>query len=66
MKKVLFNLTEDQYKRLEALAKKQGVTKSEALRRALELYQLFRQTEKEGGEWRKKSKDGQETIMQVL
>ena len=66
MKKVLFNLTEEQYGKLEALAARMGVSKSEALRRALEIYQIVKSAQEDGAEFRKRSKDGEDTIVQII
>ncbi|MBI4082775.1 MAG: ribbon-helix-helix protein, CopG family [Candidatus Lambdaproteobacteria bacterium] len=66
MKKVLFNLTEEQYARLERLADRMGVSKSEALRRAIELYQYVKEAQKEGAEITKRSKEGQEKVVEIL
>ena len=66
MKKVLFNLTDEQHTQLEGLAKKMGVSKSEALRRSIAIYQFVKDAEEEGAEIRKRSKDGEETVVQVL
>ncbi|KKL71536.1 hypothetical protein LCGC14_2093930 [marine sediment metagenome] len=49
MKEVIFNLTEEQDERLARLAKKMGVDKTEALRRAIELYRLIEEQRKEFG-----------------
>jgi len=66
MKKVLFNLTDEQHRRLEDLARRMGVSKSEALRRAIEIYQIVKDAQAEGEEIRKRSKDGEETIVQIV
>lgn len=66
MKKVLFNLTEEQHRRLEELAKRMGVSKSEALRRAVEIYQIIKDAQAEGSEIRKRSKSGEETVVQII
>ncbi len=41
MKKAIFTLMDEQYARLEKLAAKQGVSKAEALRRAIILWHLI-------------------------
>jgi predicted DNA-binding protein len=66
MKKVLFNLTEEQHSRLEQLAKRMGVSKSEALRRAVEIYQIIKDAQAEGAEIRKRSKNGEEIVVQII
>ena len=66
MKKVIFNLSDEQDARLKKLAKRMGVSKSEALRQAIELYQIFREAQQKGDEIRKRNKGGEETIIQIL
>lgn len=66
MKKVIFNLSDEQDARLKKLAKRMGVSKSEALRQAIELYQIFREAQLKGDEIRKRNKDGEETLIQIL
>ena len=66
MKKVLFNLTEAQHQKLEELAKRMGVSKSEALRRSVEIYMIIKDAQAEGDEIRRRHKDGEETVVQVI
>ena len=66
MKKVIFNLSEEQDERLGKLAKRMGVTKSDALRRAIELYHLVKEFQEEGIELRKRTKEGEETIVEFI
>jgi predicted transcriptional regulator len=66
MKKVLFNLSEDQYQKLEELAERMGVSKSEALRRAVEIYKFIKDAQAEGSEIRKRDKKGGEISVQIL
>ncbi len=66
MKKVLFNLTEEQYERLGNLAKSMGVSKSEAMRRAIEIYQMIKEAKKEGAEITRKEKDGTERLVEFV
>jgi len=66
MKKVIFNLSDEQDARLTKLAKRMGMSKSEALRQAIELYHIFREAQKKGDEIRKRNKDGEETLIQIL
>lgn len=66
MKKVLFNLTDEQYERLGNLAKSMGASKSEALRRAIELYQFFKEAKLEGAEFTRRDKDGTERIVEII
>lgn len=66
MKKVLFNLTEVQYERLDKLAQSMGTTKSEALRRAIELYRFFNEAKNEGAEFTRRDKDGSERIVEII
>lgn len=42
MSKVVFNLSEEQFARLDRLAKRLGVSRVEALRQSIELYQINR------------------------
>ena len=66
MKKVLFNLSEEQYDRLAKLAKSMGVSKSEAMRRAIELYMLFKQWKAEDEEIIRRSKGGTERFVEII
>ena len=66
MKKVLFNLSEEQYEELGKLAKQMGISRSEALRRAMELYAIVKKAKAEGDEIRKHTKGGEEVVMEVL
>lgn len=66
MKKVIFNLTEEQNERLESLARRMGVSKSEAMRRAIELYRNFREAKEEGVEFTKRDKDGNERVVEII
>ncbi len=66
MKKVLFNLSEEQYERLGKLAKSMGVSKSEAMRRTIELYLLFKEAKEEGAEFSRKDKDGTEKFFEII
>jgi predicted DNA-binding protein len=66
MKKVLFSLSEDQYEKLEMLAKRMGVSKSEALRRAVEIYKFIKDAQAEGAEIRKRDRKGGEISVQIL
>lgn len=66
MKKVLFNLTDEQNERLERLASSMGVSKSEALRRTIELYLMFKEGKEEGAEFTRRDADGRERIVEVL
>ena len=66
MKKVLFNLTESQFERLDELAKKMGVSRSEALRRAMELYAIMKKAKDEGDEIRKRTKGGEEVVVEFV
>ena len=66
MKKVLFNLTEEQYERLGNLAKSMGVSKSEAMRRAIEIYQMIKEAKQEGAEITRKEKDGSERLVEFV
>jgi predicted DNA-binding protein len=66
MKKVLFNLTDEQNERLERLAKSMGVSKSEALRRTIELYLMFKEAKEEGAEFTRRDKAGRERVVEIL
>lgn len=66
MKKVLFNLTDEQNERLERIAASMGVSKSEALRRTIELYLLFKEAKEEGAEFTRRDLDGRERIWEVI
>lgn len=66
MKKVLFNLTEEQYERLGNLAKSMGISKSEAMRRAIEIYQMIKEAKQEGAEITRKEKDGSERLIEFV
>jgi predicted DNA-binding protein len=66
MKKVLFNLTEEQYERLSRLAKAMGVSRSEALRRTIELYAMFKEAKEEGAEFTREDKDGSRRIVEII
>lgn len=66
MKKLLFNLTEDQFDSLEQLAQQMGVSKSEALRRAIGLYEAVKRALREGSELRLADKDGSERVVQLI
>jgi predicted DNA-binding protein len=66
MKKVLFNLTDEQNERLERLAKKMGVSKSEALRRTVELYLMFKEAKEEGAEFTRQDKDGTRRLVEII
>ena len=66
MKKVLFNLTDEQHEKLKALAARMGVSKSEALRRAVEIYMFVKDAYEEGGEIRMRNKDGEESVVQII
>ena len=66
MKKVLFNLTEEQYERLAKLAKSMGVSKSEAMRRTIELYLFVKEAKAEGAEFSRKDKDGTERFVEII
>ncbi|MCH8887615.1 MAG: ribbon-helix-helix protein, CopG family [SAR324 cluster bacterium] len=66
MKKVLFNLTEEQYERLGRLAKSMGISKSEAMRRAIEIYQMIKEAKQEGAEITRKEKDGSERLIEFV
>ncbi len=66
MKKVLFNLTEAQYERLDNLARAMGVTRSEALRRAIEVYHFIKEAKNEGDEITRKDKDGNERVVEII
>ena len=66
MKKVLFNLSEEQYDRLAKLAKSMGVSKSEAMRRTIELYSFVKEAKAEGAEFSRKDKDGTERFVEII
>jgi len=66
VKKVLFNLTDEQNERLERIAASMGVSKSEALRRTIELYLLFKEAKEEGAEFTRRDLDGRERIWEVI
>ena len=66
MKKVIFNLSEEQDERLGKLAKKMGVTKSDALRRAIDLYQFVKEAQADGSVFKKQSKDGEESFIEII
>ena len=66
MKKILLNLTDEQFARLEALAAKMGVTKSEALRTAVRTYDVFRTAQERGDEWRRRSRSGEEVVVEFI
>jgi predicted DNA-binding protein len=66
MKKVLFNLTEDQYERLQTLSNELGMSKSETLRRAIVLYQMIKEAQQEGAEFTKRDKAGDEKIVEFI
>lgn len=66
MKKVIFNLTEEQDARLGKLAKHMGVTKSEALRRSIELYHFFKEAQQEGSKFKRLDKDGVESFVEII
>lgn len=66
MKKVLFQLTDDQYARLQGLASRMGVTTSEALRRAIDVYQFIKEAQEEGAEIRKRSKSGEDSVVHII
>ena len=66
MKKVLFNLSEEQYDRLAKLAKSMGVSKSEAMRRTIELYLFVKEAKAEGAEFSRKDKDGTERFVEII
>ena len=66
MKKVLFNLTEDQYERLGRLAKAMGCSKSTALRRSLELYLLMKRWDEEDKKIIARDKNGVEELLVIL
>lgn len=66
MKKLLFNLTDEQYEELAQLAKQMGVSKSEALRRAIILYEAVKQAQREGSELRRVDRDGTERLVQLI
>ncbi len=66
MKKVLFNLTDEQYERLGNLTKSMGVTKSEAMRRTIELYLVMKEAKQEGAEISRRDKDGTKRIMEII
>lgn len=66
MKKVIFNLTEEQDEKLGSFAKKMGVSKSEALRRSIELYHFFKEAQQEGSKFKRQDKDGQESFIEII
>jgi len=66
MKKVLISLTEEQFQRLEALAAKMGVSKSEAMRIAVKTFDVFRTAEERGDEWKRKSPSGEEIVVKFV
>jgi predicted DNA-binding protein len=66
MKKVLFNLTDEQNERLERLAKSMGVSKSEALRRTIELYVMFKEAKVEGAQFTREDKDGTRRLVEII
>ena len=66
MKKVLFNLTEEQVECLDALSKKMGVSRSEALRRAMELYAIMKIAKDQGDEIRKRTKGGEDVVIGIV
>jgi metal-responsive CopG/Arc/MetJ family transcriptional regulator len=66
MKKVLISLTEEQYQRLEALAAKMGISKSEAMRIAVRTFDVFRTAEEQGDEWMRRSASGEEIVVKFI
>jgi predicted DNA-binding protein len=66
MKRVIFNLSEEQDARLTELADRMGVSKAEALRRAIEIYQFIKDAQEGGDEIRTRGKDGKETTLRIV
>ena len=65
MKRVLFHLTEEQYQRLGKLASRMGVSRSEALRYAIEVYAFVKNSYEEFDMGRERDA-GEPTIVEVL
>jgi hypothetical protein len=66
MKKVLFNLTDEQFARLKKLADRMGVSTSEALRRSIQVYQFVKESQQKGAEIHARSKDGKDTVVEII
>ena len=66
MKKVIFNLTDEQDEKLGRFAKHMGVSKSEALRRAIELYHFVKESQLAGSKFKRQDKDGQESFVEII
>lgn len=65
MPKVTIILTDKQHVQLERIAVKAGVSKSVALKHALELYQLCKEINGTGGEWVNLNRRGGETVVRI-
>jgi len=66
MKRVVFHLTDEQYERLKALAKRMGVSKKEALRRAVEIYQIIREVRQESAERRENGNEEERGFVEII
>lgn len=66
MKRVVFNLTDEQDARLERIARNMGVSKPEALRYVLEFHQVMKESEAKAAEYRRTHEDASENIMEIL
>lgn len=66
MKKILISLTDEQYRRLEELAARMGVTKSEAMRAAVKTFDVVRSANERGEQWKRKSPTGEEVVVEFV
>ncbi len=66
MKKVLFHLTEEQYAKLKVLARRMGVSKPEALRRAVEITMFIRDQCEEMRKRPARRKEGEKRVVEII
>lgn len=66
MKRVVFNLTDEQDARLERIARNMGVSKPEALRYALELYRTIKETQDEEAEPASQEGGTSRSVVEIL